>query len=113
MLDLLVRTAHAQGIDISTTFGPATKFPTIGSLVNVIIKNLLTIAGVLALIFVIVAGFNIITHAGGGESDKLNKDKGAFTAALIGLIIIFGAYFFLQALETLTGYKLLIPNVGP
>lgn len=116
MFTLLVRTAQAQAVDIGQTFGPvkgSESFRTLGGLVNVLLPNILTLAGVITLIGVIVAGFNLMRHAGSGEGEKAAKDRGAFTAALIGLILIFGAYFLLQMTGVIVGYDFLNPGVNP
>ena len=114
MFTWLVRTAYAAPIDIGTYFGPAKSgFTNVSSLINVLLPNFLTLAGVLALIGVVLAGFNIIQHAGAGESEKTAKDKSAFTAAVIGLIIVFGAYFLIQVVSTIVGYNILNPNINP
>ena len=91
MLKLLVPTAHA--IDIATEFGPAKYFNTLGSLVNVLLPNLFTIAGTITLGAIVIAGIKVIAHAGSGDAKETEKDKAAFTAAVVGLIIIV-TYFF-------------------
>lgn len=116
MFDWLVRSVYAAPIDIGQTFGPvkdAESFRTLGGLVNVLLPNVLTLAGVLALIGVVVAGFNLMQHAGSGEGEKAAKDKGTFTAALIGLILIFSAYFLLQMTGVIVGYDFLNPRLTP
>lgn len=110
MLNFIVRTALAD-VDIGNTYGPAKTFPTVGDLLNTLVPNLLTVAGVIAFISVVVAGLGVISHAGKGEGEKTAKSSQAFTAAIVGLIIIFGAYFILKIIETLTGYNFLSPNI--
>ncbi len=111
MIDL-VRTAYAapSGIDLKKYFTPAKYYTSVSALVNVLLPNLFLLAGVVAFIFVIASGVQIILHSG-GESKELEKDKQAFTAAVIGLIIIFGAYTIIQILEFVLGYKLLDPKL--
>jgi hypothetical protein len=108
MLDWLV--PKAQAVDIKDVFGPATTFPTVGALINVIVKNILTIAGILALVAIVFSGLQIIIRAGNMEGEKAAQSKGAFTAAIVGIILIFGAYFILQIVETILGYPILNPN---
>ena len=111
MLDLFVKSLYAQPVDIRETFPPAKNFFSLGSLINVVLPNALTFAGIIALIFTIIAGFIFISHAGQGKSEQAGKDKQAFTAAIIGLMIIFGAYLFLQIAGTLIGYDFLNPKL--
>lgn len=112
MYSLLVRSAFAAPVNIKDYFLPAKSFPTLGLLINVIVRNLLTIAGILTFIIVVVAGLKVILHAGAGDSEKAGKDKGAFTAAVVGLIIIFGAYFLIRLIEFLIGFKILDANIS-
>lgn len=112
MFTWLVRTAYAAPVNIGQTFGPALSgFTSVSSLVNVLLPNLLTFAGIIALVGVVLAGFNVIQHAGAGESEKTAKDKSAFTAAVIGLIIVFGAWFLVQIVSTIVGYNILNPTI--
>ena len=111
MFNWVVTPTHAV-VDIGTTFGPAKSgFTSVGNLINVILPNLLTLAGIIGFIGVVIAGIRVIQHAGEGESDKTAKDKSAFTTAVIGLIIVFGAYFLIQIVNTLIGYNILSPDI--
>lgn len=105
----LVSQAYAQ-VNIADQFGPAQSFPTVGNLVNVVVRNILTIAGIIALVAIVIAGFNIIVGAGKMEGERAAKGGAAFTAAVVGIIIIFGAYFIVQIIETILGYPILGPN---
>jgi len=107
MLDLFVKPVLAD-VAIKDSFPPAKNFFSLGSLINVLLPNALTFAGIIALIFVVVAGFTFISHAGQGKSEQAGKDKQAFTAAIIGLMIIFGAYLFVTTIvQKLIGYSLI------
>jgi hypothetical protein len=102
----LIPPAYAE-VNIQSIFGPTKDngFLTLGSLVNVLLPNILTIAGIIAFLAVIVTGLKVISSSGDAKAQE--SSKGAFTAAMIGLIIIFGAYFFIQIFETITGIPLL------
>ena len=110
MLSLLTKPALAQ-VSIKDKFPPASNFPTISQLINVILPNLLVLAGVIGFLFVVIAGIGIISSAGSGEAEKVSKGKQAFTAAVVGLIIIFSAYFIINIVETLTGLSIFSPNM--
>mgnify|MGYP001570907498 FL=1 len=65
-------------------------------------KFIFGIAGSLALVMIIVGGFQWVTS--GGSSDGIEKGKKTLTAAVVGLLIIFGAWVFVNTiLATLTG----------
>lgn len=100
MLNFLVPAAHA--VDIAEKFGPAQYFSNFGSLVNVIVKNAIVIAGVVAFLAVIITGLKIINSAGDAKAQE--QSKGTFTAAIAGLIIILGAYAIVQLLQSILGF---------
>jgi uncharacterized membrane protein len=97
----------AFAVDIKTIFTPAASFPTIGSLVNVLLKNSLVLAGIITLALLIFGGFGVIVSAGEGDAKKLEQSQQTITNAIIGLIIIVAAVWIIQIIEKLTGLKLL------
>ncbi len=77
-------------------FPPVKTFPDVGTLVNVITKNVFVLAGVLLFVLLIFGGLQFIISAGGGDEQGVGKGKNAITAALIGFILIFTAYWIVQ-----------------
>jgi hypothetical protein len=96
-------------VDIGSAFAPAKTFGTIGGLVSVIVKNAFMVAGVLALVLLVIGGFGMITGAG-GDSKGLEKGKQAVTGAVLGLVVIIGSYWIIQLVEYLTGISILSPK---
>lgn len=86
-------------------------FPTIGSLVNVILKNSLTLIGIILLILLISGGFMFIMNAGANDPKKAAQAKAVITDALIGFIVVFLAYFIIQIVQVITGLNILSPNL--
>ena len=68
-----------------------------------IANYLFSIVGALALIFFIYGGFTLILSRGATEQVKKGKD--IMVAAVIGLIIVFGAYMLVRFLGTAIGLK--------
>lgn len=66
------------------------KFNTIEELITSIIEILLILAGAVALIYLIIGGYQYITA--GGNPEQAAKAKNTILGALIGLAIIFGSY---------------------
>jgi len=73
---------HNGGYDTSTG--------NIYSLIQTVINASLSIIGVLLLIYMLYAGYNWMTAQ--GEEEKVEKAKDTLTRAIIGLIIVVGAY---------------------
>ncbi len=82
-------------------------FPSFSSLVSVLVKNSLTIAGILLLILLIFGGLMFIIGAGSSDSKKSAQGKTMVTDALIGFAIVITAYFIVQIIEVMTGLKIL------
>ena len=93
--------ALKPGVPVSSTF------PTASALINVLLKNAFTLAGILFLILLIVGGLTYIINAGDGDSKKTAQGQQAIQAALIGFLVIFLSYFIIQIVEVITGVKII------
>jgi hypothetical protein len=100
---------------IDPPFGPkgsvSQTFPTVGSLISVILKNSLTLIGIILLVLLISGGLMFIIGAGSQDSKKSAQAQSVITDALIGFAVVFLAYFIIQIVETVTGLKILNPNL--
>jgi len=85
------------------------------SIVGSVVTIMLVLAVLLCLFFLIIGGIRWITS--GGDKAKLESARGTITAALIGLIVSFLAYFFLNVVVFLftknTVTNLTIPTLVP
>ncbi len=112
MLDWVIQPANA--VEIGDTFVPAIKgFTNLGFLVNVLLKNVLVVTGIIAFVGVVVAGFNVVQHAGAMEGEKAAQSKNALMTAIIGLVVVAGAYSIIQIVSTILGYNILNPKLPP
>lgn len=68
-------------------------------LVNLIVRNVFVIAGVVIFFLIFYAGFKFISQGTKGKEEA----KGIITAAVIGLVMMFAAYWILQIVKVLTG----------
>lgn len=92
-----------DGVNIPSCFPPAQKFNNLGQVVNVFSQNIILIAGIIFVILIMVAGFGVIMGAGSQDAQKLEKNKAFLTYAVIGFVIIFGAYWIVQIINAVTG----------
>ena len=100
-----------DGVEIQKIFPPAETFPTIGSLINVLVKNIFVVAGLLLFLLLIFAGVQFIVSSGGGDEKQMEQSRNAITAALIGFALIFAAYWIVQIIEFMTGVSIFNPGV--
>lgn len=70
-------------------------------IVEVIIRNLLTLGGIIFFITLIVGGFQFLTS--GGSPDAVSRAQKTLTFAVIGLVTALLSYTILLAIEYVTG----------
>ncbi len=84
----------------------SSSFPNLASLISILLKNALTLAGLILLVLILLGGFMYIANAG-GDPKKLEQSQSVITNALIGFAVVFCAYFIIQIIEVLTGVPIL------
>lgn len=85
-------------------------YPNLGTLISLILKNSLTVAGILLLFLLLFGGVTYIMSAGDGDPKKAQQAQTAITDALIGFAVVFLAYFIIQIIQVITGLNILNPN---
>lgn len=81
-------------------------FASLSDIVTSLLPKILIIGGVVAFILVIIAGVGVISAAGSGDSHGTENRKNFLVYAIIGLVIMFGAYWILQIINFITGGSL-------
>lgn len=110
---ILNTSVFAQGVDLGRDLplgggtNIAGKYTDFGILVTLILKNGLTLAGIILLVLIIAGGVIFIAAAGSDDSKKLAAASSTITSALIGFLVIFLSYFIIQIIEVITGLKIL------
>lgn len=99
------------GNDSAQTVGQVYGNNGTGILISIILKNALTLAGVILLALLIFGGFTFIMNAGSGDSKKAQQGKQAVTNAIIGFAIILFAYSIIKIIEVITGLNILNSNL--
>ena len=65
-------------------------------------QNLIGIAGLIAIIYMMIGGFNIVMSA--GNQDQVQKGKNTLTYAIIGFVVVITAYLIVSTfLDFFTG----------
>lgn len=78
--------------------------PTLKCLEVVFQNILLALSGLVFVILLVMFVYGSITILTAGDSaEKLKKGKGVFTSAVLGLVVIAGAYIVLLALQNILG----------
>jgi hypothetical protein len=76
-------------------------------IVNPLLKNFLTIAGIIFIALILVGGLGMIIGAGKNDPKKAEQSQKTLTSAVIGFVVVFCAYFIIQIIQVLTGVKIL------
>lgn len=100
--------AHAQ-VDLGD-FDFFKRFSSIGALVSVLLPNVLIFAGIILLVYTVMAGFNMIRSAGSGDAEAATKARQTLTYGIMGFVIVFTAALVMQLVEFLTGVPIFNPG---
>ena len=90
-----------------TGIGQTPSLQTIGGWISVILPNVYMIASVILFILLFIGGLGIITSAGSGNEEGVQKGQKAVTASLAGFLIIFASWWIIKIIETITGVPIL------
>jgi len=71
----------------------------IGEVIARVLKILLTLAGVVAVAFIVIGGYQYVTSR--GSEDAAKKGRSTMTAAIIGLVAVLLAYTLVNILTNL------------
>lgn len=108
---MYINSALAQAINIS----PGGQFSglnniTIANIISAIITLVLIVTAIILLVILLVGGIAVMT-SGGGDPQKASRGSQAVTAALIGLVIVFGAWAILNLIHLFFGVEILQLNI--
>ena len=81
------------------------------SVTNRLLPNIVVVAGLIFFLLILGGGFAMVKGAGGESSPQTAaKARAAITFALVGFLLVVGAYFILQVVITMTGVNFLAPG---
>ncbi|MBU0974793.1 hypothetical protein KKD03_03785 [Patescibacteria group bacterium] len=81
-------------------------YNTPSALVDIIIKNMFPISGVIIFVMLFLAGYKFITKG----KDGMEEAKKIVTTTLIGFLVMFSAFWIVQIISLLTGIN--IPGIA-
>lgn len=93
--------APAPGFEIRGFFPPALRFESFGQLASDIVLILTTVAAVLSVFFIMIAGFKFVTS--GGDEKKLASARNTITYAIIGIAVTILAFIILRVIQYILG----------
>lgn len=99
----MAATPIPTGVDIEQAFPLARNFPSLASLISFLLPKFLLLGGIVFFILIIIGGIGIISGAGSDDAQAAEGRKKFLTNAVIGFIIMFGAYWILEIINYITG----------
>jgi hypothetical protein len=93
-----------KAVKLNDTRSVGEVFAQPADLINLVVPNLFLIAGTILFFMILGGGFQIIAS---GSADAVDKGKNQVTLAILGMVIMFAAYWIIQLVEYLTGVKIL------
>ena len=75
----------------------------LGTITNSLMSYVFAIAGIILLLMIVFAGYTLLTSIGNPEA--IQKGKSRLTAALVGFILIFAAFWIWQLIQVFIGYQ--------
>ena len=79
------------------SFGGKSEFANVGEFIILMYKYLVTIASIVAVVMIIIAGMQWVTS--GGNSETISSAKKRISGALVGLFIAYMSYFILNTIN--------------
>lgn len=101
--------AQAINIQPGGQFGGLNNI-TISNIISAGIQILLIVTAII-LLFVLIGGGIAVITSGGGDSQRQARGQQAVTAALIGLLIVFGAWAIINLINIFFGINILQLNI--
>ncbi len=96
--------------DTTTIKGPLDNYSggqfTLGSIISRVIPYIFFFAGIGLLLMLLGSGFSFLTSA--GDPKKMEKAKSQLTNALVGFLIIFVAFWLVQAIGIMFGIEAIV-----
>ena len=84
-------------------------YGTFSVLLNLLVRNIFVIGGVLTFLYLISAGVKLALA--GGNPKEIEGARGMITAAIMGFAVIFAAYWIIMIIEKVTGVAIFKSNL--
>ncbi|PIP14799.1 hypothetical protein COW98_04640 [Candidatus Roizmanbacteria bacterium CG22_combo_CG10-13_8_21_14_all_35_9] len=92
-------------LEINVTTFPTARLSNIGQLMNLLLPLVLAGAGLIFLVMLLKAAFDILSH--GDNPDALKKAYGAIATSVIGLFIVIFSFVAVQLIGKIIGAQLI------
>ena len=99
--DLIIKDGVGQNFSIKSPL--RSEISDLSGLMNVLVSFIFPFAAVLLFVMLCYAGFVYISSE--GSADKVNQAKAIITSSIIGLILLFLAFFIIRIVSAIFGFE--------
>lgn len=78
-------------------------FNSLGGFISAILPSVFVISGIILFVLIVFGGLTMIMNSGSGDAKKIEQGQKALTSALIGIAVIFCAWWIIKIIEFITG----------
>lgn len=78
-------------------FGTGFKYPELEDVITFVVRSLFVVAGLMALLYLLLGGISWITS--GGNKESVEKARNKIEAAIIGLVVVFAVLAIVVLME--------------
>lgn len=86
--------------------GDVPAYSSLGSFISAVLPTVFVVSGIILFILLVFGGLTMIMNAGSGDAKKVEQGQQALTSALIGMALIFVAWWIIKIIEFLTGIRI-------
>lgn len=76
---------------------------TLGGFISAVLPTVFVISGIILFVLIVVGGLMMVVNAGSGDAKKTEQGKSALTAGIMGMLVIFCAWWIIKIVEYITG----------
>lgn len=98
---MIIKNVYAQADWSDPSGQEAANFQDLPVIFENLLGFIIPLAGVVIFLMILVGGFKFMTS--GGDPKKSEEAKGTLTWAIIGLLVLIGAWFILSLIKQFTG----------
>lgn len=91
--------------DVTIGEGPGGQLTSVESILNIIFSAILGLSGSIALVLLAIGGIQYMTS--GGDKIAVEQARGRITAAVVGLLIVLGAWLIITVVGKFLGFSVL------
>lgn len=86
--------------------GDVAAYGSLGAFISAVLPTVFVVSGIILLVLIVFGGLTMILNAGSGDAKKVEQGQKALTSALIGMVLIFTAWWIIKIIEYITGIQI-------